>query len=147
MVDTSALVKYYHPEVGSSRVIAIADDPSNVLFISRIGLVEIHAALARKIRTGELQAPAFQQALRRFYADLHRRKFRLIRSVSGHERQAIRLLIRKGPLFPLRTLDALQLSAALWLKGQQLDYFLCADPKLCEAAEQEGLSVINPEEP
>jgi uncharacterized protein len=148
MVDTSALVKYYHPEVGSSRVIAIADDPSNVLFISRIGLVEIHSALARKVRTGELQAPAFQQALRRFYADLRGRKFRLIRSVSVHERQAIRLLIRKGPLFPLRTLDALQLSAALWLKSQQqLDYFLCADPRLCEAAQQEGLSVINPEEP
>jgi hypothetical protein len=38
MVDTSALVKYYHPEIGSPRVIALADDPSNVLFISRIGL-------------------------------------------------------------------------------------------------------------
>jgi hypothetical protein len=34
MVDTSALVKYYHPEIGSPRVIALADDPSNVLFIS-----------------------------------------------------------------------------------------------------------------
>ena len=148
MVDTSALVKYYHPEMGSSRVIAIADDPGNVLFISRIGLVEIHSALARKVRMGELPALSFQQALRRFYADLRGRKFRLIRSVSVHERQAIRLLIRKGPLLPLRTLDALQLSAALWLKSQQqLDYFLCADPRLCEAAQQEGLSVINPEEP
>ena len=49
---------------------------------------------------------------------------------------------------PVRTLDALQLSTALWLKSQQqLDHFLCADPRLCEAAQQEGLSVINPEEP
>jgi hypothetical protein len=65
-----------------------------------------------------------------------------------HERQAIRLLVRKGSVYPLRTLDALQLSAALWLKNQQqLDYFLCADPRLCEAAQQEGVSVINPEEP
>ena len=62
MIDTSALVKYYHPEVGSAQVIAIADDPSNVLFISRIGLVEIHSALARKVRTGELQVAALQQA-------------------------------------------------------------------------------------
>jgi uncharacterized protein len=148
MVDTSALVKYYHPEIGSPRVIALADAPSNVLFISRIGLVEIHSALARKVRTGELQVPAFQQALRRFYADLRGRKLRLIRPVSVHERQAIRLLVHQGPVFPLRTLDALQLSAALWLKSQQqLDYFLCADPRLCEAARQEGLSVINPEEP
>jgi predicted nucleic acid-binding protein len=115
MVDTSALVKYYHPEVGSSRVIAIADDPGSVLFISRIGLVEIHSALARKVRTGELQTPAFQQALKRFYADLRGRKFRLIRPVSVHERQAIRLLVRIGAVLPLRTLDALQLSAAPWL--------------------------------
>jgi hypothetical protein len=60
-----------------------------------------------------------------------------------HERQAIRLLVRKGLVLPLRTLDALQLSAALWLKSQQqLDHFLCADPKLCEAAQQEGLQSL-----
>ena len=65
-----------------------------------------------------------------------------------YERQAIRLLVRKGPSFPLRTLDALQLAAALWLKDQQqLDHFLCADHRLCEGAQQEGLSVINPEVP
>ena len=61
MVDTSALVKYYHPEIGSPRVIALADDPRNVLFISRIGLVEIHSALARKVRTGELQDRLFNR--------------------------------------------------------------------------------------
>ena len=148
MVDTSALVKYYHPEIGSPQVIAIADDLGNILFISRISLVEIHSALARKVRMGELQAPAFQQSLRRFYTDLRERKFRLLKSSPLHERQAIRLLVRNGLTFPLRTLDAFQLSAALWLKDQQqLDHFLCADAKLCDAAQQEGLSVINPEVP
>jgi predicted nucleic acid-binding protein len=148
LVDTSALVKYYHSEVGSPRVIAIADDPANILFISRVGLVEIHSALARKVRTGELQVPAFQQAFRRFYADLRGRKFRLTRPSPIHERQAIRLLVQRGLTLPLRTLDALQLSIALWLKDQQqLDHFLCADTTLCEAARQEGLSVMNPEVP
>jgi hypothetical protein len=100
------------------------------------------------VRTGELQAPAFEQALKRFYADLRGRKFRLVRPVVVHERQAMRLLVRKGLGFPLRTLDALQLAVALWLKSQQqLDHFLCADPRLCEAAQQEGLSVVNPDEP
>jgi predicted nucleic acid-binding protein len=79
MVDTSALVKYYHPEAGSSQVIAIAHDPDNTLFISRIGFVEIHSALAQKVRTGEIQEATFQQSLRRFYADLRGRKFRLMR--------------------------------------------------------------------
>ena len=148
MIDTSALVKYYHPEGGSPQVIAVTDDPGNILFISRIGLVEIHSALARKARTGELPMSAFQQSLRRFYTDLRERKFRLVRSLVVHERQAIRLLVRKGSTAPLRTLDALQLSVALWLKDQQqLDYFRCADTQLCNAAQQEGLSVINPETP
>jgi predicted nucleic acid-binding protein len=147
-VDTSALVKYYHFEVGSAKVSTIADAPDNLLFISRIGLVEIHSALARKVRTGELQGAVFQQALRRFYADLRGRKFRLIRPSPIYERQAIRLLVQKGLILSLRTLDALQLSAALWLKDQQqLDHFLCADTTLCEAARQEGLSVMNPETP
>jgi hypothetical protein len=35
--------------------------------------------LARKVRTGALEALAFQQSLRRFYADIRARKFRLIR--------------------------------------------------------------------
>ncbi|HXG22238.1 MAG TPA: hypothetical protein VNN62_24620 [Methylomirabilota bacterium] len=49
---------------------------------------------------------------------------------------------------PLRTLDALQPAVALWLREQpQLDHFLCADTTLCEAARQEGLSVMNPEMP
>jgi len=146
MIDTSALVKYYHPEVGSSQVIAVADNPGNILFPSRIGLVEIHSALARKVRMGELPMLAFRQSLGRFYTDLRERKFRLVRSLVMHERQAIRLLAGKGSTLPLRTLDALQLSVALWLRDQQqLDYFLCADTQLCNAAQQEGLSVINPE--
>ena len=148
MVDTSALVKYYHPEIGSSQVIAMADDQSNMLFISRIGLVEIHSALVRKVREEKLSIPALQQSLRRFYADIRTRKFRLVQSVPVHERQAIHLLVQQGVVRPLRTLDALQLSVALWLKEQQqLDHFLCADAKLYEVAQYEGLSVINPEIP
>ncbi|MGH7964510.1 MAG: type II toxin-antitoxin system VapC family toxin [Candidatus Binatia bacterium] len=148
MVDTSALVKYDHPEIGSPRVITIVDNPDNIFFISRVGLVEIHSALARKVRMGELQGPAFQQSLRRFYADLRGRKFRLLRSSPLHERQAIRLLVQQGLTLSLRTLDAFQLAIALWLRDQQqLDHFLCADTDLCNAAQQEGLSVINPEVP
>ena len=33
------------------------------------------------------------------------------------------------------------------VKYYHLEIGSCADPRLCEAAQQEGLSVINPEEP
>jgi len=46
---------------------------------------------------------------------------------------------------PLRTLDALQLAVALDLKAQGLlDFFVCADEILCQVAEKEGITVVNP---
>jgi hypothetical protein len=64
------------------------------------------------------------------------------------EREAIRLLMRQGVRRPLRTLDALQLAVALWLRSQgRLDGLVCADRRLEAAAQAEGLPVINPEQP
>lgn len=49
---------------------------------------------------------------------------------------------------PLRTLDALQLAVALWLRDQgHFDLLLCADARLCEATRREQLPVSNPEIP
>jgi predicted nucleic acid-binding protein len=46
----------------------------------------------------------------------------------------------------LRTADAIHLAVALRLRDSPgLDYFMCADADLCEVAEAEQLSVINPE--
>jgi hypothetical protein len=52
--DTSALVKLYHPELGSQRVAAMFGEPDRRIVISRIGGVELHSALALKMRTGHL---------------------------------------------------------------------------------------------
>lgn len=58
---------------------------------------------------------------------------------------AISLLLRHGQNLPLRTLDALQLAVALDLKAQGLlDFFVCADETLCQVAEKEGITVVNP---
>jgi predicted nucleic acid-binding protein len=112
-LDTSALVKYYHNELGSAHVIALLDDPANTIWI---------------------------------FADVRSRKFRIVRAMSSQEREAMRLLVRYGTVIPLRTLDAMQLAVALWLRDRgHLDQFVCADAWLCEAAQREGLAVLNPE--
>lgn len=148
LLDTSALVKYYHVEVGSPKVIALVDDPGHVSFIARISLVEMHSAFARRARAGEITTAHFQRWQRRFFADLRTRKFRVVRFTPAHEREAIRLLAKHGLIHPLRTLDALQLAVAVWLKAQGfLDHFVCADAHLCTAAQREGLPVLNPEIP
>jgi hypothetical protein len=46
----------------------------------------------------------------------------------------------------LRALDALQLAVALELRSQKtVDHFVAADQTLCEVAEREGFTVINPD--
>jgi hypothetical protein len=47
----------------------------------------------------------------------------------------------------LRTLDALQLAAALLNAGGPFDAFVCADSNLGLVAAAEGLIVVNPEAP
>jgi hypothetical protein len=58
-------------------------------------------------------------------------------------------LLRKHALTKsLRTLDALQLAVALELNQRGvIDFFVCADRKLCKVAQDEGLAIINPEIP
>jgi hypothetical protein len=132
--------------VGSPKVTAFVDDASHLSFISRISLVEMHSAFARRVRAREITTTHFQRWRRRFFADLRARKFRIVRSTAAHEREAIRLLVKHGLAYPLRTIDALQLAVAVWLWDQSsLDHFVCADAKLCTVAQREGLSILNPE--
>lgn len=148
LLDTSALVKYYHPEVGSARVIALVDDPAHTSYISRLTLVEIHSTFVRLVREGKLDESGLRGWQSRFYADLRARRFRVVKFSSAWELEAIRLLLRQGVRRPLRTLDALQLAVAVWLRDQgRLDALICADSRLEAAAQAEGLSVINPERP
>ena len=148
LLDTSALVKYYHLEVGSPRVIALVDDPAHRSYISRLTLVEIHSTFARLVREGRLDEAGMRAWQSRFYADLRSRRFRVVRFSPAWEREAIRLLLRQGIRRPLRTLDALQLAVGVWLRDQgRLDALICVDSRLEAAAQAEGVPVINPEQP
>ena len=48
--DTSALIKYYHDELGRQKVVDLVDNPNNRIFISRFGLIEWHSAFFRLMR-------------------------------------------------------------------------------------------------
>ncbi|MCZ6636313.1 MAG: type II toxin-antitoxin system VapC family toxin [bacterium] len=145
--DTSALVKYHHPEVGSQKVVSLIDDPTNRIFISRLTLIEWHSAFAGKVRTGTLSSSNFLIAQKGFYTDLRARKFSIISLERSHQQHAVRLLKTYASTQNLRTLDALQLAIALdFRKRSPLDHFVCADAAFCQIGQQEGLSVINPEE-
>ena len=50
--DTSAAVKHYHTEVGTAKVDALLAVTGSRHFLSVLGVVELHSAFARRVRTG-----------------------------------------------------------------------------------------------
>jgi len=146
-LDTSALAKHYHVEAGTARVDQIIENKDAELFISRLTLVETLSVFAVKVRTGAYDAAEFSRLRSLFASQISRRQFQVVRLVNPHYELARDLLVRYGPTRQIRTLDALQLSVALRLHARfPLDFFVCADQRLCHVAQLEGLAVLNPEQ-
>ena len=146
--DTSALVKHYHPEVGSDKVWKILFDANHRCFVSRLGMLETQIVFAAKVRGGFISDAEFLKYRHYLFTDASRRLFRIIRVMGRHYDEAERLVGRVGTIGGLRTLDAIQLSVAALLKARgAIDYFVCADKKLAHLASIEQFAVIDPEQP
>lgn len=144
-LDTSALAKHYHLEKGTPEVERILNEPGSVHYISRLATVEIQSVFALKARTQEITAQDLQQLQKHIASDFSMRRFPVVRVLQSHFQDAERLIRKHAPVKSFRTLDSLQLSVALGLSRQgRLDFFVCADEKLCRVAQDEGLVVINP---
>lgn len=148
-LDTSALAKHYHAEVGSAEIDQLWNDQARKLFVSRLSALEIASVFAGKMRAGTISLVDFDALRRRFSADLTKTK-RLLgtRILVAHYQEAERLLREHGPVRRLRTLDALQLAVALDLhRKKAIDRVVSADRDLLVVAAVEGLSVFDPENP
>jgi len=135
-LDTSALVKLYVKEPGSTAVRA-ACDRSEALATSRLSYVEAHTAAARRAREGDLS----QKAKARF-AENWERDWQNYAIVEVSE-VVCRLAVELAGRHPLRAADAVQLASALFLResARQSILFLCFDERLVAAAQAEGLAV------
>jgi predicted nucleic acid-binding protein len=146
--DTSAAVKHYHAETGSAKVDALLAEAGARHFLSDLAIVEFHSVLARLVRTGAITVATFNLARGRFLADIAGGLWQVVPLAAAHFHHAQQLLLRHGLTRRLRTLDAIQLAAALAAHaGTPLDAFVCADVNLGSIATAEGLTVINPEVP
>ena len=143
-LDSSALIKLYHQELGTERVeeIFATDAP---LVISELAVVELHSGLARKVRTGEIPAESCDEAVRSFEQDCAER-FAIEPLNSAVAQQAKELLNKHGRQRALRSLDALQLATFAIVRAREEAIFVCADGHLCEIVRLQGSSVMNPEE-
>jgi predicted nucleic acid-binding protein len=145
-LDSSAVAKFYHPELGSGAVEQIVQDPAASILISRLSVVEIQSVFAGKIRSGVISAGDAADLRRRFFEDVASGLFRIVALSSEHYEIAGQLIEAYGATHGLRTLDSLQLAVALSLsRAGAVEDFVVADKILNKVAAIEGLSVTDPE--
>lgn len=146
LLDTSALVKYYHPETGSQWVLNLVRREQPHLLVSNLTVVEMHSALAKKYRCRAISFQAYQAAVDELVRDMDEGRFAVVELTSHVQTLAINLLKKHAPTRALRTLDALQLAVAMDLKEHgRLGTFVVADETLADVATQEGITAVNPE--
>lgn len=136
-VDTSALIKRYITEANSNEFDAffMARTP---LVISRLTLVEMRCALARRRRNGEITTTLEEQAMDEVRTDIQDGALTVYPINDDQVVHALHLIEQVAPL-PLRTLDALHLSAALRIDAHE---FATADKNQAEAAKSLGLTIF-----
>lgn len=144
--DSSALVKRYVAETGSSWMQSLCDPASgHIIALAHIGLVEIAAALGVKHRQRLLLPDVYDGLLQDIQQDA-RDQYWLIDVDQTMVVHAIVLTRRHK----LRGYDAVHLACALFMRDTLRDHglpapvLLSADQELLDAAQAEGLAVDNP---
>lgn len=143
--DSSALVKLYHNEPGTSVVEQIALQAGSEIVISRLTLVELQSAIALKLRTGAIKLAEVGVLQERIEGDLADGGLRVVAVTGDHFGQAEQFVKQFGATHGLRTLDSIQLAVAadLW-RNRLIDSFVVADKVLATVAALQSLSVIEP---
>ncbi|WP_152042731.1 type II toxin-antitoxin system VapC family toxin [Salinigranum salinum] len=138
--DTSALVKRYHEEPGTKRVDEILDDEEHDVLISSLTVVESVSAFRRKYNRNEVSEPEMNQLISVFFREALA-DFVIVPMEESLLGFSFDLVLQND----LRTLDSLQLSAALSLSERIEQFgFVSADEELVEVAAQRGLETILP---
>ncbi len=144
-LDTSALIKRYVAEAGSAWLDSEVFRTDEVMLLtSRLTMVEVWSALARRRREASISTQHHADALGAFREDCLTRYFFVEAELPVLE-AAGQLLERH----PLRAYDSVQLASAL-VAGQTLvdvalpqPVFLSADDRLLTFAQTEGLLTEN----
>ena len=140
--DTSALVKRYYSEKGTGAVDEIIETDQNRVVISSLSIIETVSAFRRKRNRGELSEEAMNGLLSSFFQEALE-EFLILPLEESILQFSFELILEDD----LRTLDSLQLSAALSIEPEVEDLtFVCADSDLVSTAQKRGLSTVNPVE-
>lgn len=132
-LDTSALMKRYFDEPGSSDVVRLFKRNDEIA-VSRIAEAEAAAVICRAHHDGEIDDHVRESSLELLAEDMSAARVIEIRRTLM---KTVRELVRR---WPLRGCDAVQLACAVKLRSEGGAVELwCADGDLAEAARGEGL--------
>jgi predicted nucleic acid-binding protein len=135
--DTSALVKKYFMEVGSTRVLSVWKKAVGVA-TSSVAYAETMAAFHRKRRETRIPKGNFTALVDSFKKDWA--SFHRVELTDDLNEFIDRLVLN----YPLRGFDAIHLASALAVhqKLEEDFLFLCFDDQLSRVAEKEGISTF-----
>jgi predicted nucleic acid-binding protein len=140
-LDTSSLFKLYHQEMDSGIIESVfTDHKVTDVFLSELSKIEFASTVWKKVRKQditELQAKAIIEA---FETDFSKYIFVQIDSIIIEQAKS---LITKYGKQGLRTLDSIQLSAAVMLE-RQADLFISSDKLLDSFFKEESLPTESP---
>ncbi len=134
--DSSSLLKFIIREIGSEETRNIWNLSAEKV-CSQLTRTEMHSALMRKVREGNVLAgavPAHLGALDRLFADV------ILIDITSDVIDASCELVKT---LPLKSADAIHLATALMVRA---DLFSSSDKKLCNAASESGIAVTDPTE-
>ncbi len=145
-LDTSAVIKRYHQEIGSDELLALLRSHADnlILTVADITRTEFHSAFLRRVRTKEIPIDPVYVVFDAFDHDLL--MFNQIPVDDTVKKMAVTLLDRIAHQRGLRTLDAFQLAAALFCHQIiPVDIFATSDHRFINVI-QDYFTVFNPED-
>ena len=141
-LDTSALVKLYVREPGTEQMLQLVD-PAGGHTLALLGLtrVEFRSAVRQRERAGDVARDIAENLIDSI--DEHLANFFLVQPITDLVIQEAAALLDRHAL---RAYDAVQLAGCIMLRARLGRHatFVCSDRQLLKAAEDEGMTVLDP---
>ncbi|MDR5657384.1 type II toxin-antitoxin system VapC family toxin [Halodesulfurarchaeum sp. HSR-GB] len=137
--DTSALAKRYAQEPGTDVVDDLVERDDDTIVITSLSVVELASALRRKRNRGSLSPDDVDGLLTIFFEEALE-TFVVVPLDETRYETALDIVLEDD----LRTLDSLQLAAALDIGADLELTFVSADRDLNEVATLRGLETLDP---
>lgn len=139
--DTSALVKRYYDEPGTETVDSLIENDETKVVLTAITVIETVSAFRRKYNRDDIPEDVVDGLLSSFF-DEALTEFLIVPTEEALFTHSFDLILEDD----LRTLDSLQLSAALAVAEEVESLtFVCADQELVSIAEERELETTNPD--